>query len=79
MSDLAKAIALGQHAGTPLRVARATVVSSTIGTTVVQPDGSSGAAAQVTVSNYAHTQSLAAGVVVDVLFVGNHGFVLGAF
>lgn len=74
--DLGRTVARAVKRGTPMRHARATVVSSTIGTTVVTPDGGT---TQVTVYNYSHTQSLPAGTVVDVLFVGAKGYVLGAY
>lgn len=78
MNELARAIAESQHGGTPLRLSRSTIVSSLIATSVVQPDGTTDTASQVVVSNFAHTASLAVGTVVEVLFWGTHGYVLGA-
>lgn len=60
----------------PFRLARAVVVSSQIGQTVVTLDGG---ATTVSAFNYAHTQSLPAGTVVRVMVIGNQLEVLGAY
>lgn len=73
---LAQHIASGPKLGTPLRHGRAVVVSSTIGTSVVTPDGG---ATNITAFNYGHVQKLPAGAVVDVLYVGRKTYVIGAY
>lgn len=74
--QLARKLVKAAQGGTPLRHARAVVVSATIGQTVVTLDGG---ATNVPAFNYGHTQSLPAGTVVDVLAVGRKAYVLGAY
>jgi hypothetical protein len=59
-----------------MRHARATIVSSTVGTSVVSEDNG---ATNFTAFNYVHAQSLPANTVVDVLHVGNKAYVIGAY
>lgn len=72
---LAKKIAALSRTGTPIRHGRAVVVSSTIGTSTVTPDGGS---TNITAYNYAHAQP-AAGAVVDLLYVGKKAYVIGSY
>jgi hypothetical protein len=75
---MAKAIKRKSRTGDPLRHARGVIVSSTVGTSVVTIDGGT---THITVTNYQHTKSLSAGVVVDVLLVGNpaKGYIIGHY
>lgn len=71
-----KALRKSQPTTDPGRLARAVVVSSTVGQSIITLDGGT---TQVPAFNFAHTQSLAAGSVVRVLIIGNQIEVLGAF
>lgn len=75
---LAKSVKGSQPKPPPMRISSgAVVVSSTIGQTMVMIDGETNPANAVPVYNYDHTKSLTAGTVVEVLFTGSTGRIIG--
>lgn len=71
---LAKAILAAADSGSRVPVDRGVIVSSQTGQSVVTVKGE-----DITVFNYDHTASLAVGTVVDVMWNGNVGHIIGHY